>query len=47
MTQTEKQKNGEVTRHLYLSQKALMGETTEEEDKELEELEKIAEEKKG
>lgn len=30
----------EITRHLYLSQKALVGETTEEEDKELEELKK-------
>ena len=35
MSQTEEQK-----RHLYLSQKALIGETTDEEDKELEEMNK-------
>ena len=30
----------EISRHLYLSQKALLGETSDEEDKELEALEK-------
>ena len=33
----------EISRHLYLSQKALVGETTLEEDKELEELNKTSE----
>lgn len=42
MNKQEKQEK--VSRHLYLSQKAFMGETTKEEDKELEELEKKKEE---